>query len=120
MGCINSTEERPRETSMTAQTAGRKKFKSPLSDRELQSRIECPDSTLSMSIESTNIRYAYVSQRGYYPDALSKENQDCYTAMPRLENLEDHAFFGVYDGHGKEGHLCARYVRDHVSLLFCA
>jgi serine/threonine protein phosphatase PrpC len=47
--------------------------------------------------------------------ALSKDNQDCYTVIPAFQNLKDCSFFGVYDGHGKEGHLCARYVRDHVS-----
>jgi hypothetical protein len=60
-----------RETSMTTQSnPNRRKFKSPLSDREIQSRIECPQSTLNMAIGKTKIRYAYVSQRGYYPDGM--------------------------------------------------
>ena len=36
--------------------------------------------------------------------APAKENQDC-----------GRAFYGVYDGHGRDGHLCSRFVRDHVS-----
>lgn len=26
----------------------------------------------------------------------------------------DQAFMGVFDGHGRDGHHCARYVRDNV------
>jgi serine/threonine protein phosphatase PrpC len=35
--------------------------------------------------------------------------------MPTLGNVKDQAYFGIYDGHGKDGHHCARYARDHVS-----
>eukprot|EP00602_Paraphysomonas_sp_CaronLab_P009421 CAMPEP_0185029392 /NCGR_PEP_ID=MMETSP1103-20130426/15671_1 /TAXON_ID=36769 /ORGANISM="Paraphysomonas bandaiensis, Strain Caron Lab Isolate" /LENGTH=986 /DNA_ID=CAMNT_0027564111 /DNA_START=302 /DNA_END=3262 /DNA_ORIENTATION=+ len=69
-----------------------------------------------MKFGQARIRYAWVSQRGYYPDAPFKENQDCYTIIPQLEGVKDASFFAVYDGHGKEGHLCAQYVRDKLPM----
>jgi hypothetical protein len=50
--------------------------------------------------------------------APNKENQDAYAILPKLENVKDGAFFGVFDGHGKEGHLCARYAKSKVRSLF--
>jgi serine/threonine protein phosphatase PrpC len=51
--------------------------------------------------------------------ALDKDNQDCFTVSPSFgPTSENQAFFAVFDGHGKEGHHCARYARDHVSLRF--
>ena len=47
--------------------------------------------------------------------ALDKDNQDAFSVLPHFGHQR--AFFGVYDGHGKDGHLCARFARDHVSKL---
>ena len=30
--------------------------------------------------------------------------------------LEQEALFAVFDGHGSDGHLCAWFVRDNVSI----
>ena len=52
--------------------------------------------------------------------AMDKENQDAFTVLPHLGKPggSEQAFFGVYDGHGRDGHQCARYVRDKVRFLF--
>jgi serine/threonine protein phosphatase PrpC len=47
--------------------------------------------------------------------AIDKENQDSFSILPKLSNQSDQALFGVFDGHGKEGHFCSRYARDKVS-----
>jgi serine/threonine protein phosphatase PrpC len=39
------------------------------------------------------------------------------TALCNFGEGGEDLLFGVYDGHGKDGHLCARFVRDHVR--FC-
>jgi serine/threonine protein phosphatase PrpC len=66
-----------------------------------------------------SLQYAWVSQRGFYPNALDKPNQDSYSVLPNFgDNM---AYFAVYDGHGAEGHTCAWFVRDQVRafmLLF--
>jgi hypothetical protein len=85
----------------------------PLSPKEIQLRIESCSNAMKAKVGSTNINYAWVSQRGYYPDSLTKPNQDSYTILPEL--AANRAFFAVYDGHGRDGHDCAYYCRDHVS-----
>jgi len=63
------------------------------------------------------MRYAWVSQRGYYPESPNKENQDAYVILPSFGNVKDQAFFGVFDGHGKDGHHCAKYAKDHLPRI---
>ncbi|KAM5547617.1 protein phosphatase 2C and cyclic nucleotide-binding/kinase domain-containing protein [Rosa sericea] len=57
------------------------------------------------------LRYSYLSQRGYYPDALDKANQDSFCIhTPFGTNPDDH-FFGVFDGHGEFGAECSQFVK---------
>lgn len=46
--------------------------------------------------------------------APNKENQDFLCIVRQLGHVKDQSFFSVFDGHGKDGHDCARYARDHV------
>jgi hypothetical protein len=42
---------------------------SPLTPEEIQSRIECSEKAARLRLtKSLQIEYAFVSQRGYYPD----------------------------------------------------
>ncbi|KAL4426116.1 hypothetical protein ABPG77_002702 [Micractinium sp. CCAP 211/92] len=61
------------------------------------------------------VRYAYISQRGYYPDAPDKTNQDGVSATERLGGQPDLHLFSVYDGHGELGTECAQFVRDRLA-----
>ena len=57
------------------------------------------------------LRYSYLTQRGYYPEALDKANQDSFCAHTVFgENPSDH-FFGVFDGHGEFGTQCSQFVK---------
>jgi len=73
---------------------------------------------LAFAFGSYKIRYAWVSQRGYYPEDLDKANQDQHVEVENFGQaslgLEDCHFFGVFDGHGKTGDLCAIFARDHM------
>ncbi len=42
--------------------------------------------------------YAWVSQRGYYPEDLDKANQDAFLIQPNFSSDGSSSFFGVYDG----------------------
>ena len=67
------------------------------------------------------LRYAWVSQRGYYPEDLDKHNQDTHVEVENFgadAGIKDAAFFAVYDGHGKTGDHCAIFARDHMPGLF--
>jgi serine/threonine protein phosphatase PrpC len=59
------------------------------------------------------LHFLLVHPGSHSPSAPGKENQDTFSVIPKFDNF-DAGFFGVYDGHGKEGHLCSRYIRDRV------
>jgi serine/threonine protein phosphatase PrpC len=63
------------------------------------------------------LRYAYVSQRGHYPDHLNKANQDAVFMMENARGVEGQHFFGVLDGHGEYGAECAEFVRNKLPAL---
>lgn len=110
--------------------------RSSLSKKEVQQRIDASPENKVISHAGLKIQYAWVSQRGYYPDDLSKDNQDSYTILPSITKKKksdngnsvqyssqqpnghhdniDLAYFAVYDGHGKTGHLCSWFVRDNL------
>jgi hypothetical protein len=60
------------------------------------------------------LRFAYLSQRGYYPEDLYKANQDAFKVVPNFNGNEDEIFFGVFDGHGVDGDSCSYFVRDNI------
>ena len=53
--------------------------------------------------------YVYVSQRGFYPMAAGKANQDSYVVYENIAGDKDCHLFGVFDGHGEEGDKCSHY-----------
>uniref|UniRef100_A0A0C9S3G9 protein-serine/threonine phosphatase n=1 Tax=Wollemia nobilis TaxID=56998 RepID=A0A0C9S3G9_9CONI len=60
------------------------------------------------------LKYSYMSQRGYYPDALDKANQDSLCVhISFADNPNDH-FFGVFDGHGQYGTQCSQFVEKKL------
>lgn len=60
------------------------------------------------------LKYAYVSQRGYYPHALGKANQDSYTICESMLGDDNCHFFGIFDGHGEHGDHCSYYCAEKV------
>lgn len=67
--------------------------------------------TVKIPSENYELRYSYLSQRGYYPDALDKVNQDSFCIhTPFGTDPNDH-FFGVFDGHGEFGAQCSQFVK---------
>lgn len=72
-----------------------------------------PDGGKTVRVPSENyeMRYSFLSQRGYYPDALDKANQDSFCIhTPFGTDANDH-FFGVFDGHGEFGAECSQFVK---------
>ncbi|OVA20281.1 Cyclic nucleotide-binding domain [Macleaya cordata] len=72
-----------------------------------------PDGSRTVKVPSGNyeLKYSYLSQRGYYPEALDKANQDSFCIhTPFGTNPDDH-FFGVFDGHGEFGAQCSQFVK---------
>lgn len=60
------------------------------------------------------LHYAYLTQRGFYPEAPSKANQDSFCACPRFAGEPDDHLFGVFDGHGEFGTPCSQFACDRL------
>ena len=61
----------------------------PLTQDEVNARIQCSDGTITYKLGETGItlRYAYLSQRGYYPEDLDKHNQDQHVEVEGRKDL---------------------------------
>ncbi|KAK9055041.1 hypothetical protein SSX86_026121 [Deinandra increscens subsp. villosa] len=84
--------------------------------RRVSSQFLPPDGSRIVVVPTGNYRlqYSYLSQRGYYPDALDKANQDSFCIhTPFGTNPNDH-FFGVFDGHGEFGAQCSQFVKQKL------
>ncbi|RHY35240.1 hypothetical protein DYB32_000303, partial [Aphanomyces invadans] len=88
---------------------------SPLTAEEIRSRIVCSDKPVKTQLTpALSIEYAFVTQRGYYPDAVDKPNQDSYTIVPNFAGDPTKIFFGIFDGHGATGDLCSVFAKKEV------
>ena len=88
----------------------------PLTAREYKERLVTSGGTQVVELPGSGyaIRYAFVSQRGYYPDAPDKANQDAFCAHACFGGDPDQHLFGVFDGHGEFGAPAAQFARDRV------
>ena len=78
---------------------------------------------IAMKFGGYQLRYAWVSQRGFYPEEPNKANQDSHVEVENFcseQGVEDMHLFGVFDGHGKTGDLCAQWARDHLPVELAA
>lgn len=76
-------------------------------------RVDAIDKTARIEIDGIKMRYAYLSQRGFYPDDPFKANQDAYAVHPQLSSTHGDALFAVFDGHGSDGDKCAQYTKKN-------
>ena len=91
-----------------------------LTESQVAQRLtEVPETSITLPC-GTKIRWAAVSQRGYYPGALDKANQDSFVAIADVGGQKDAHWFGVYDGHGKTGDKCSQFAREHLPAQFVA
>jgi len=64
-----------------------------------------------------DITYCYVSQKGYYPNALGKANQDSYVVYENLLSDTSCHMFGVFDGHGDVGDYCSHFCAEQFGIV---
>lgn len=97
----------------------------PLSQDDYNARLSGVVGARSASVRFTSdgggsrsyvVRYATCSQRGYYPEAPEKMNQDAYVATSRFRERDDEHLFGVFDGHGEFGTECAGFAAERVPM----
>ncbi|XP_047269056.1 protein phosphatase 2C and cyclic nucleotide-binding/kinase domain-containing protein isoform X2 [Capsicum annuum] len=75
-----------------------------------------PDGSRVVKVPSGNyeLRCSFLSQRGYYPDALDKANQDSFCIHTPFGTSPDDHFFGVFDGHGEYGAQCSQFTKKKL------
>jgi len=98
-------------------TVARQGGNKPLTNAEVRRRIDASPSGLTAQINGASVRYAYLSQRGYYPDDVNKANQDAYCVDPKYNGVAGDSFMAVFDGHGKFGDGCSLYAKRHLPIL---
>jgi len=93
----------------------------PMSLSEIRQRQEWsesqPHSLLNGqagAASSTTVQIAYLSQRGYYPEDVDKNNQDAFKIIRDLDSKAGSLMVGVFDGHGEYGDDCSCFVRDNI------
>ncbi|KAG2485550.1 hypothetical protein HYH03_015717 [Edaphochlamys debaryana] len=88
----------------------------PLTAKDYKERLVSSEGTQTvfMPQSSYTIRYAFVSQRGYYPDAPNKANQDSLCVHTYFGADAEQCLFGVFDGHGEYGTQCSQFAKDKV------
>jgi hypothetical protein len=93
----------------------------PLTAKDYKSRLASSEGTQTLYFPHSRItiRYAFVSQRGYYPDCPDKANQDSLCIHTHFGGDPEQAFFGVFDGHGEHGTQCSQFAKDKVGLKHC-
>ncbi|CAM9579284.1 unnamed protein product [Pylaiella littoralis] len=113
MGCARSKEQ----ADAPSTNGDGSNSSQPLNQREIQERIDAPPSSETIQIGGCSLRFAFVSQRGFYPDDRDKANQDAYGVATHFDGDPSKALFTVFDGHGKEGDLCAMFCKDTLPGL---
>ena len=67
----------------------------------------------------TNIKSHYVlSKAGTDEYGHMKINQDSYLVLEGVNGVKDFNIYGVFDGHGPEGHLISQFVTRYFQLEF--
>ncbi|KAJ8614517.1 hypothetical protein CTAYLR_000793 [Chrysophaeum taylorii] len=90
-----------------------------LTERQVKARMTTQSEQLLDLPEGFRLRWAAVSQRGYYPSQADKANQDAFAVHVDLLGPGKH-WFSVYDGHGPVGEKCSQFARENVSKQFVA
>ncbi len=110
MGCCESVEVDGGRRGSIGQS-------SSLMNAKSHREVDAIKETKELICGGLRIRYAYVSQKGYYPDQLDKANQDAYSVVEKFgPNDSNDAFFAVFDGHGELGDHCAQFARDKLPV----
>lgn len=127
MGCCSSTQggaesevakrsPLDRATQLPAGLSFHLPTTGPLSPQEFRQRLVCSAGTQEVHIPTSDytLKFAYVSFRGYYPEALYKPSQDTACTISNFAGDPEQVFLGVFDGHGTSGTECSQFAKEQV------
>lgn len=95
---------------------------SPLTLSQIRARQEWNQEPLNYTIGNAAkgkiyLNYAFVCQRGLYPDDPEKENQDAFKITPSFDGMDACIMMAVFDGHGEYGDDCSGFARDNIGTF---
>jgi len=64
--------------------------------------------------------FGYTSNAGYEPTGHKKTNQDSFCILEDFANVPNQYVFGVFDGHGRQGHKASNFVSSQFEATFAA
>lgn len=64
--------------------------------------------------DAPHITYAFISQKGHYPDQPFKANQDAVTVIEDFSDDPLSSLMIVFDGHGETGAQCAHFAKSKL------
>lgn len=74
----------------------------------------------TVSAGNVTVTYAYLTQRGHYPDQPNKANQDAVLVRTEFGKKPERHLFAVFDGHGETGAECAFFCKSKLPGLVLA
>jgi serine/threonine protein phosphatase PrpC/CRP-like cAMP-binding protein len=115
MGCCESIEDDNSYQGGGPRPGGMESAQKPRGEEKALRKVDCSKEPKEIICGGLRLRYAFFSQKGYYPDDPHKPNQDAYSITERFGTPDSNdSFFAVYDGHGRDGDLCAQFARDKL------
>lgn len=64
-------------------------------------------------------KYSCKSKPGYSINGTVKTNQDSFLSKNKIFGLNNYSIFGVFDGHGVNGHIISRFLKEYFGGFFC-
>jgi serine/threonine protein phosphatase PrpC/CRP-like cAMP-binding protein len=89
---------------------------------QAQNRIDAIEESKVVDTRDIKFRYAYLSQRGRYPNDPHKANQDAYCVHDYLVHKptplapSSDGLYAVFDGHGSAGDGCAQFAKHELPV----
>eukprot|EP01015_Nassula_variabilis_P023549 TRINITY_DN441_c0_g2_i2.p1 TRINITY_DN441_c0_g2~~TRINITY_DN441_c0_g2_i2.p1 ORF type:complete len:286 (-),score=52.85 TRINITY_DN441_c0_g2_i2:37-894(-) len=66
--------------------------------------------------KQVKMRFRMNSRTGYNPYNPNKINQDSFIIRPNLLDFENVHLFGVFDGHGSNGHFVSNFLKENLPI----
>ncbi len=81
-------------------------------ENDLEYELEKPE--IKKYIKS----YISISQAGKEENGKTKTNQDSYLEITNINNDPNFNIFGIFDGHGTNGHLISQFIVKYIKNYF--
>ena len=85
----------------------------PSSKQQAAFNLSYKHPTEPISFDSV-AKFSMKSREGQNSQKPYKVNQDSYTGIRNFGNVKTMWIFGVFDGHGTNGHLASNFIKQHL------